>query len=94
VVQLYLRDDVGSVTRPVRALVGFRRVSLAPGETRTVRLTVGPAAMALYDAGMRRVVEPGGFTVWAGGSSAATLAGRFRVGGDTLVLAPAPSRPR
>jgi beta-glucosidase len=50
--------------------------------------------MSLYDAGMRRVVEPGGFTVWAGGSSAATVEGRFRVTGDTLVLAPAPPRPR
>lgn len=94
VAQLYLRDDVASVTRPVRMLRGFQRLSLAPGETRAVTFTLAPEHLALNGRDMRRVVEPGTFTVWAGGSSAATLAARFRVTGDTLVVAPAPPRPR
>lgn len=92
VVQLYLRDDAASVTRPVRQLVGFRRVTLRPGERQTVRFTLRPEHLAFYDGTMRRVVEPGAFTLWAGGSSAATLERHFRVAGDTLVLAPAPPR--
>lgn len=79
VVQLYLRDDVASVTRPVRELRGFRRVHLAPGETRTVTFTVGEQDLAFLDASLRRVVEPGGFTVWVGGSSAAEQATHFRL---------------
>jgi beta-glucosidase len=94
VVQLYLRDDAASVTRPVRELRGFRRVALRPGERRTVRFTLHPEHLAFYDVGMRRVVEPGTFTLWAGGSADATLEARVRVAGDTLVLAPAPPRYR
>ncbi|HEU4996564.1 MAG TPA: beta-glucosidase BglX [Gemmatimonadaceae bacterium] len=94
VVQLYLRDDAASVTRPVRELRGFTRVTLNPGETRTVRFTLKPDDLALYDRDMRRVVEPGTFTVWAGGSSAATLEQRFTVTGDIVVLGQAPPRMR
>jgi beta-glucosidase len=94
VVQLYLRDDAASVTRPVRELRGFRRVALRPGERRTVRFTLRPEHLAFYDVGMRRVVEPGTFTLWAGGSADATLEARVRLAGDTLVLAPAPPRYR
>src|SRR5690606_30367224 len=72
VVQLYVRDDVASVTRPVRQLRGFQRVELQPGESRTVRFELGFDDFALYDAEMRRVVGPGTFTVFAGGSSLAT----------------------
>lgn len=79
VVQLYVRDDVASVTRPVRALRGFQRVELAPGESKTVSFTLGFEDLALYDVAMKRVVEPGSFTVFAGGSSAATLQARFEV---------------
>ena len=92
VAQLYLRDDAASVTRPVRELRGFRRINLRPGEARTVRFTLHPTDLALYDLDFRRVVEPGTFTLWAGGSSAATLESHFTVTGDTLVLAPAPPR--
>jgi beta-glucosidase len=92
VVQLYLRDDAATVTRPVRELRGFRRVTLQPGQTQTVRFELRPADMALHDRDMRRVVEPGTFTVWAGGSSAATLQARFTVIGDVVQLAPAPPR--
>ncbi|MBV9879033.1 MAG: beta-glucosidase BglX [Gemmatirosa sp.] len=94
VVQLYLRDDVASVTRPVRQLAAFQRVTLGAGERRRVRLAVGANAMALYDAAMRRVVEPGTFTLWVGGSSEASVESRFTVTGDTLVLAPAVPRMR
>jgi beta-glucosidase len=94
VVQLYVRDDAASVTRPMRTLRGFQRVALAPGAMRTVTFALGAEDLAMYGLDLRRVVEPGAFTVWAGGSSAATLEGRFTVTGDTLVLAPAPPRMR
>lgn len=92
VAQLYLRDDAATISRPVRELRGFQRVTLRPGETRTLRFTLRPDDLALYDRDLRRVVEPGGFTVWAGGSSAATLEGRFHVTGDIVVLREAPPR--
>ncbi|HEY0811540.1 MAG TPA: glycoside hydrolase family 3 N-terminal domain-containing protein [Longimicrobiales bacterium] len=70
VVQLYVRDDVASVTRPVRELRGFARISLRPGETRTISFTLRPTDLAFYDQKLERVVEPGFFTVWVGTSSA------------------------
>jgi beta-glucosidase len=70
VVQLYVRDDVASVTRPVRELRGFERISLDPGQSRTVSFTLRPDDLAFYDQRMQRVVEPGVFTVWVGASSA------------------------
>jgi beta-glucosidase len=70
VVQLYIRDEVSSVTRPVLELKGFRRVTLAPGESRTVSFDVGPEQLRFYNADMVRVVEPGDFTLFAGPSSA------------------------
>jgi beta-glucosidase len=94
VVQLYVRDEAASVTRPMRALKGFARVGLRPGEATTVRLPLRPEDLSLYDLAMRRVVEPGDFTVFVGGSSVGGLEARFRVTGDTLVLAAPPSRPR
>src|SRR6185369_12967935 len=90
VAQLYLRDDAATVTRPVRELRGFRRVELQPGETKTLRFSLKPEDLAMYDREMRRVVEPGTFTVWTGGSSAATLEGRFTVTGDVVMLSKAP----
>jgi beta-glucosidase len=92
VAQLYLRDDAATVTRPVRELRGFRRVALEPGQTRTLTFRLRPDDMAMYDRDMRRVVEPGGFTVWVGGDSNARLEGHFAVTGGGTVLAPA--RPR
>jgi beta-glucosidase len=59
-----------------------------------VRFTLGPDDLALYGLDLRRVVEPGAYTLWAGGSSAATLETRFAITGDTLELAPAPPRLR
>jgi beta-glucosidase len=69
VVQLYLRDDYSTVTTWERELRGFARLSLAPGETKTVHFTVTPEHMALYDRAQKWTVEPGRFTVWAGASS-------------------------
>jgi beta-glucosidase len=94
VVQLYIRDDAASVTRPLRSLKGFARFGLRPGDSREVRLTLRPGDLSLYDLSMRRVVEPGGFTIFVGGSSGGGLEGHFRVVGDTLVLAPPPPRLR
>ena len=83
VVQLYVRDDVASVTRPVKELRGFARITLEPGERRTVSFTLAPDDLAFYDVQMRRVVEPGAFTVWAGTSSADEgQRARFEVTGE------------
>ena len=76
VVQLYVRDVVSSVTRPVKELRGFQRVSLEPGAKKTVTFTVGPQALSMIDGSMKRVVEPGRFELLVGTSSgqpAATL---------------------
>jgi beta-glucosidase len=94
VVQLYMRHDLASVTRPVRELRGFQRVPLKAGESRTLRFTLTPADFALYGLDMRHVVEPGTYHLWAGGSSEATLGTQLTIGGPTLVLAPAPPRMR
>ena len=69
VVQLCLRDDLCAVVRPERELRGFRRVHLEPGATATVRLPLGPNQLCCYGAGECWMVEPGTFTVMAGGSS-------------------------
>jgi beta-glucosidase len=69
VVQLYVHDRVASVTRPVKELRGFERVSLAPGEKKTVRFTLGPEALRFTDENMARIVEPGLFDVMLGTSS-------------------------
>jgi beta-glucosidase len=87
VVQLYLRDDVASVTRPVRELRGFERIELRPNQTRTVRFTLHPRDLAFYDQQMRRIVEPGFFTVWVGTSSADHRQhARFEVSGQLHVV--------
>ncbi len=79
VVQLYLRDKVASVEQPVRELKGFRRIALAPGEHKHVEFTLGFDDLAFYNADLRRVVEPGEFQVWIGGSSSATESAAFTV---------------
>ncbi|MFW5947235.1 MAG: fibronectin type III-like domain-contianing protein, partial [Gemmatimonadota bacterium] len=70
VVQLYIRDEVSAVTRPVLELRGFERVTLERGESRTVRLELGPDELAYTGPDMHRVVEPGTFRVCTGPSSA------------------------
>jgi beta-glucosidase len=77
VVQLYVRDDVASVTRPVMELRRFRRITLKPGESQTLRFTLGMSDLAFLDTSMTRVVEPGTFTVFAGTSSASVNEAKF-----------------
>jgi beta-glucosidase len=69
IVQLYIRDRQSSLPRPVLELAGFTRVHLEPGQSRRVELELGPEQLALWDARMSRVVEPGWFDVSVGGSS-------------------------
>jgi beta-glucosidase len=69
VVQLYLHQQVASVTRPVKELKGFQRVTLQPGESRTVTFTVGTKALRMFNQDMKRVVEPGLFDIMAGPNS-------------------------
>ena len=69
VVQLYIRDLVSSVTRPVKELKGFKKVWLKPGESTTVQLEITPASLAFYDVNMKYVVEPGDFEIMVGTSS-------------------------
>ena len=80
VVQLYLHDLVASVTRPVKALKGFERVSLRPGESRHVEFTLGPGELGFYDQAMHFIVEPGTFKVMVGTSSEEGLESSFEVG--------------
>jgi beta-glucosidase len=79
VVQLYVGDLVGQVTRPVRELKGFRRVRLAPGESRTVSFELSAQDLAFYGRDMRPVTEPGAFHAWIGGSSDADLRAEFSI---------------
>jgi beta-glucosidase len=81
VVQLYLRDMAASRVRPVKELKGFRRVTLQPGERRTLSFTLTRAELGFYDQDMHFVVEPGAFRVMAGRSSAdpETLEASFEV---------------
>jgi beta-glucosidase len=81
VAQLYVHDEVASVTRPVRQLAGFRRVSLKPGEARTVDFQLTPKELGLYNKDMKWVVEPGKFRVFVGGSSVGGLEAVFGVVG-------------
>ncbi|WP_343615289.1 glycoside hydrolase family 3 N-terminal domain-containing protein [Novosphingobium sp.] len=69
VVQLYIHDQVASVTRPIKELKGFERVTLAPGESREVRFTLGPDAFSLWDLNMVERVEPGRFDIMVGPDS-------------------------
>jgi beta-glucosidase len=72
---------VGSVSRPVRELKGFRRVHLAAGAAATVSFTLTRHELAFYGASMRDEAEPGDFEVFVGGSSAATRSARFTLEG-------------
>ena len=69
VVQMYMRDRVASVTRPVKELKGFAKIALAAGETKTVTLDITPKALAFYDIHMKYTVEPGEFEIMVGNSS-------------------------
>ena len=69
VAQLYLRDEVGSVTRPIKELKDFVRVSIEPNQTKTVTFAITPAKLQFDNRKMKRVVEPGIFQIMVGGNS-------------------------
>ncbi|RZA32889.1 MAG: beta-glucosidase, partial [Lysobacteraceae bacterium] len=69
VVQLYIRDDVSSVTRPLLELKGFQRVTLEPGESRSLNFDIKPSDLWFFNTDMKRVVEPGTFSVFVGPNS-------------------------
>ncbi len=79
VVQLYIRDLVGNVTRPVRELKGFQRVRLQPGCSAEVAFTLHTDELAFYDRNMTRVTEPGMFHVWISDCSDTGLWSEFEI---------------
>jgi beta-glucosidase len=79
VVQLYIHDPVASISQPVRRLRGFERVTLTPGQSRTVTFTLDKSDFGFYDNRGKFVVEPGQIDVFAGSSSAAELTKSFTV---------------
>jgi beta-glucosidase len=79
VAQLYIRDPVANVTRPVRELKGFQKVRLKPGESTTVTFRIHTDDLSFYGRAMKRITEPGSFHVWIGGNSDADLRSEFEV---------------
>jgi len=69
VVQLYIRDLVGSITRPVKELKGFERIFLKAGESKTVQFKITPEMLKFYNYNLKYTYEPGDFTVMIGGNS-------------------------
>lgn len=89
VVQLYLTDVAASAPVPIRSLIGFDRLSLRPGEKRTVTFTITPRQMSLIDDAGKRIIEPGEFLVSAGGGQpgyASVITGKFSLSGTLLEL--------
>jgi beta-glucosidase len=77
VAQLYLREDISSVETPARALKGFSRIHLMPGETKAVSFRVPQKDVEVWNAEKKWAIEGGEYTVWTGGSSHATLSAKF-----------------
>jgi beta-glucosidase len=87
VVQLYLHDLYATVTRPVKELKGFQRLTLAPGQKRTVTFVVSAAQLAFYNRKMQYVVEPGEVEVLVGSSSDdIRLSGKFEITGGVTPI--------
>ncbi|MCX6565853.1 MAG: glycoside hydrolase family 3 C-terminal domain-containing protein [Candidatus Aminicenantes bacterium] len=70
VVQLYIRDELASVARPVKELKGFRRIFLRPGETKDIRFEIRPEMLSMLDLNLKKTIEPGNFRLMIGASSA------------------------
>lgn len=79
VVQLYIRDVAASVTRPLKELKGFERITLQPGEKRRVEFTLAPEHLGFYNRDMRFIVEPGAFNIFVGANSVDVLEASFDV---------------
>jgi len=69
VVQLYIRDMLSSVARPVMELKGFQRVHLKSGETKVISFTITPDMLSMLDINLNRIIEPGEFRIMIGASS-------------------------
>ena len=74
-----MRQLVASRSRPVRLLKAFEKISLAPGETRIVKLKVPASALGFHDEAGRLLIEPGPFELFAGGDSTAQLSAKFEL---------------
>ncbi len=92
VVQLYGRDVVGSVTRPVAALLGYQRVHLEPGQSVTVEFTVPTTRLAFSDRSLTRVVEPGDVELWVGTSECRDTRGLTTLVGEVYAVTNASAR--
>ncbi|MDG4797218.1 glycoside hydrolase family 3 N-terminal domain-containing protein [Micromonospora sp. WMMD1082] len=92
VVQLYGRDLVASVTRPVAQLLGYHRLHLEPGQSATVELTVPTTRLAFSDRTLTRVVEPGDVELWVGTSAHRHAQARTTLTGDTTPVTTASPR--
>jgi len=68
-VQVYVHQQIASVTRPIKELKAFQRVTLVPGESKTLTFVLTREAFEMWDVAMRRVVEPGAFDIMAGANS-------------------------
>jgi beta-glucosidase len=79
IAQLYTRDLVGSITRPVKELKGFQRIRLCPGETRVVSFELHTNNLSFFGRDGRRTVEPGLFHAWIGGSCDTENRTEFRI---------------
>lgn len=79
IVQLYVQDKVGSVTRPVKELKRFQRVTLQPGESKQVAFVLPVSELAFWNIDMKKIVEPGGFKLWVGPDSQSGLTADFDV---------------
>lgn len=79
VVQLYIRDMVGSVTRPVKELKNFQKVFLKKGESKKVKFTITVEDLKFYDQQLKYIAEPGDFKVFIGGNSRDVISGDFKL---------------
>ena len=79
IVQLYVRDLVGEVTRPIKELKGFQKILLQPGEGKTVSFELPVQELGFHGLDMQYKIEPGDFMVWIGPNSTEGLEGTFKV---------------
>lgn len=79
IAQMYIRDEISSVTRPVKELKDFARITLEPNETKQITFKITPSKIAFYNREMKRVVEPGTFQIMVGGSSVKLISQQLTV---------------
>jgi beta-glucosidase len=77
IVELYVQDEVASVTRPVKELKGFQKITLGHGESKRVQFRLTAEQLKFYDRDMKWTIEPGTFSVYVGPGSAEGLESRF-----------------